>query len=62
MKALLNTKTAKGTPVRDHILKMITHLNELEILRAEIDGESLVDIMLMSLSESFKNFRLNYFE
>ena len=39
---------------------MIAHLNELEILGAEIDGESQVDIMLMSLPESFKNFRLNY--
>ena len=39
---------------------MISHLNELEILGAEIDGESQVDIMLMSLPESYKNFRLNY--
>ena len=60
MKALLNTKMAEGCPVRDHVLKMIAHLNELEILGAEIDGESQVDIVLMSLPESFKNFRLNY--
>ena len=60
MKALLNTKMAKGTPVRDHVLKMIGHLNELEILGVEIDGESQVDIVLMSLPESFKSFRLNY--
>ena len=39
---------------------MIAHLNELEILEAEIDGESQVDIVLMSLPESFKNFCLNY--
>ena len=39
---------------------MIAHLNELEILEAKIDGESQVDIVLMSLPESFKNFRLNY--
>ena len=60
MKALLNTKMAEGTPVRDHVLKMIAHLNELEILRSEIDGESQIDIVLMSLPESFKNFCLNY--
>ena len=60
MRALLNTKMAEGTPVRDHVLKMITHLNELEILGADIDGESQVDIVLMSLPESFKAFRLNY--
>ena len=40
MRAPLNTKMAEGTPVRDHVLKMISHLNELDILGAEIDGES----------------------
>ena len=59
MRALLNTKMAEGTLVRDHVLK-IAHLNELEILGDEIDGESQVDIVLLSLPESFKNFRLNY--
>ena len=46
--------------MQDHVLKMISHLNELEILGAEIDGESQVDIVLMSLPESYKNFHLNY--
>ena len=50
----------EGTPVRDHVLNMIGHMNELEIIGAEIDGESQVDIVLMSLPESFKNFCLNY--
>ena len=60
MRGLLNNKMAEGTPVRDHVLKMIGHLNKLEILGAEIDGERQVDIVLMSLPESFKNFHLNY--
>ena len=60
MRALLNTKMVEGTPVWNHVLKMIAHLNELEILGAEIDSESQVDIVLMSLPESFKNFCLNY--
>ena len=60
MRALLNTKMVEGTPVQDQVLKMITQLSELEILGAEVDGETQVDIVLMSLSESFKNFHLNY--
>ena len=60
MRPLLNSKMAEGTPVQDHVLNMIAHLNELEILGAEIDGETHVDIMLMSLPESFKNLCLNY--
>ena len=40
MKDLMNTTIAETTSVRDHVLKMIGLLNELEILGAEIDGES----------------------
>ena len=37
MKTLLNTKMSEGISVRDHVLKMIAHLNELEILEVEIE-------------------------
>ena len=49
MRELLNTKMSEGTPVQDHVLKMIAHMNELEILGEEIDGKTQVDIVLMSL-------------
>ena len=51
---------AKGKPVRDHVLKMMSHLNEMEIFGADIDGETQIDIILMSLPKSFEQFRLNY--
>ena len=60
MKALLNTKMAEGSPVQEHILKMISHLNELEVLGAKFDGETQIDIVLMSLPESFSNIHLTY--
>ncbi|XP_009587131.1 uncharacterized protein [Nicotiana tomentosiformis] len=40
MKALLNTKMAEGSSVRDHVLKMMCLLNELEVLGAVTDKES----------------------
>ncbi|XP_057948193.1 uncharacterized protein LOC131143841 [Malania oleifera] len=40
MKELMNTNMEEGTPVRDHVLKMIGLLNELEILEVEIDGKA----------------------
>ena len=49
MRALMNTKMAEGTPVREHILKLFDHLTTLEILGGEIDGESQIDIILKSL-------------
>lgn len=60
MKALMNTQMVEGTPVRDHVLRMMSHLNEMEILGADIDGETQIDIILMSLPKSFEQFRLNY--
>ncbi|XXG72909.1 hypothetical protein AAC387_Pa07g1903 [Persea americana] len=60
MKELFNTKMAEGTSVRDHVLKMMELLNELQVLGAEIDGETQINIILQSLTDSFKNFCLNY--
>ncbi|XP_057981216.1 uncharacterized protein LOC131166655 [Malania oleifera] len=39
-KELMNTTMAEGTLLRDHVLKIIGLINELEILGAEIDGET----------------------
>ena len=51
---------AEGGSVREHCLTMISNLNTLEVLSADIDGESQVDMILQLLLESLKEFRLNY--
>ncbi|XP_019229298.1 PREDICTED: uncharacterized protein LOC109210349 [Nicotiana attenuata] len=53
MKALLNTKMAEGSSIRDHVLKMMSLLNELEVLGAVIDKESQVEMVLQTLPNSF---------
>ena len=50
---IYNTKMDEGTSVREHCLRMIYNLNTLEVLGADIDGESQVDMILQSLPESF---------
>ena len=60
MRQIYNTKMAEGTLVREHCLRMISNLNTLEVLGADIDRESQVDMILQSLPELFKKFRLNY--
>ena len=60
IRQIYNTKMAEGTSVREHCLRMISNLNTLEVLGADIDGESQVDMILQSLPKSFKEFRLNY--
>ena len=36
LRLILNTKIAQGTLVREHCLKMISYLNTLEVLGADI--------------------------
>ncbi|KAH0749067.1 hypothetical protein KY290_028299 [Solanum tuberosum] len=60
MRNLMNTKMVEGTPVRGHVMKMIGLLNELEVLGAEIDNDSQVEMILQFLPDSFQQFCLNY--
>ena len=40
MRLILNTKMAQETSIRKHCHKMISYLNTLKVLGANIDGES----------------------
>ena len=60
MKNLMSTKMVEGSPVREHVLKMISFINELDFLGAEMDGDTKVDAILSSLPDSFNQFVLNY--
>ena len=60
IRQIYNTKMTEGSLVREHCLTMISNMNTLEVLGTDIDGESQMDMILQSLSESFKEFRLNY--
>ena len=53
MQKLIGAKIEEGTPVREHVLKMIGFLNELETLGATINTQTQVDIILNSLPISF---------
>ena len=59
IRQIYNTKIAKGTSVREHCLRMISNMNTLEVLGADVNGESRVDMILQSLPKSFKEFKLN---
>ena len=43
----------EGSSVRDHVLEMMSHLNQIEVLGGVIDAESQVTIILQSLPPSF---------
>ncbi|XP_024046546.1 uncharacterized protein LOC112499346 [Citrus sinensis] len=60
LKGIMNSKMGKGTRVRDHVLKMMDYLNDVEIQGAQIDNNSKIDMVLKSLPETFKEFKVNY--
>ena len=59
---IYNTKMIDGTSLREHCLRMISNLNTLEVLGADINVKSQVDMILQSLPESFKEFKLIVFK
>ena len=38
MQKIMNAKMLEGTPIREHVLKMISFLNKLETLGANVDA------------------------
>ena len=60
LRTIMSTKMIEGTPIRDHMIHMITLFNKIKILGVKIDGETKVDMILETLLNSFKQFKLNY--
>ena len=56
----MNARMFEGTPVRDHMIKMIRFFNELGDLGADIDWETQNNMVLETLPPSFNHFKLNY--
>lgn len=54
LKTIINTRMSKGTPIGDHMISMIKLLNKMEILEAEINEETKVDMVLKTSSASFR--------
>ena len=46
MKQIMNTRMFEGTPVRDHMIKMIELFNELGDLGVDIDWEKKITLSL----------------
>ena len=60
LKRITDTKMEKGTRVRDHVLKMMDYLNEVEIHGVQIDDKIKINIVIELLPNTFKEFKVNY--
>ncbi|KAK8689920.1 hypothetical protein V6N13_088627 [Hibiscus sabdariffa] len=59
-KALFQCKMTEGTPVGAHVIKMMGYVQTLEKLGFPLKNELATDLILQSLSGSFKPFVLNF--
>ena len=59
MRALMTTRMTGGS-VRDHCLKMMSHLTQAEIMGTKLEQKSKIDIILESLPDHYTQFKVNY--
>ncbi|KAH9666169.1 hypothetical protein KPL70_020543 [Citrus sinensis] len=59
LKHITDTKMEEGTKVRDHVLKMMDYLNEVEIHGVQINDKSKINMVIESLPDTFKEFKKN---
>ena len=60
IKVLLLYKLTAGSLVAPHVLKMKSHLEDLERLGLKIEQELAINIILQSLPELYDGFVMNY--
>ena len=56
---LINTRMTGGR-VKDHCLVMISHISRAEVMRAKLQKEMKIDLILQSLPKHFNQFKVNY--
>lgn len=60
LKTIVNTKMTEGTLIRNFMTHITRLFNKMGIPRAKINGETKVNMILETLLDSFKQFKLNY--
>ena len=50
----------EDTRVRDHVLKMMDYLIEVEIHGVQINDKTKINMVIESLPDTFKEFKVNY--
>ena len=60
LRTIMNIRMIEGTLIRNHMIYIIKLFNEIKIFGAYIDRKNKVDLILETLLDSFKKFKLNY--
>ncbi|KAL0420676.1 UNVERIFIED_CONTAM: hypothetical protein Slati_3090500 [Sesamum latifolium] len=59
-KVFFGTKMIEGSSVQEHGVKMLSLLEKLKELKADLAKETYIDVILQSLPPSFDSFIVNY--
>ncbi|KAL0406052.1 UNVERIFIED_CONTAM: hypothetical protein Slati_3919100 [Sesamum latifolium] len=59
-KAFFGTKMIEGSSVQEHGVKMLSLVENLKDLKANLEKEMYIDVILQSLPPSFDSFIVNY--
>ncbi|KAK4415003.1 hypothetical protein Salat_2607400 [Sesamum alatum] len=59
-KAFFGTKLAEGASVQSHGVKMLSLVEKLEDLKAGLNNDTYIDVILQSLPPSYDPFVVNY--
>ena len=59
-KSLFHARMTEGTPVQNHVLKMIEWIEKLTRLGMVLQDNLCVDLMLQSLLDFFSQFIINF--
>ncbi|KAL0400361.1 UNVERIFIED_CONTAM: hypothetical protein Sradi_2379400 [Sesamum radiatum] len=60
IKAFFRTKMAEGSSVQSHRVKMLSLVKKFEDLRAGLNNDTYIDVILQSLPPSYDPFIVNY--
>ena len=60
-KLLFGTKMQAGTSASQHVLKLLGYLEKLNRLGFEMNHDLSIDLVLMSLTDSYSGFVTNYY-
>ena len=60
LELVMDTKMSEGTSIREHIFKMTTYFKVQEVLGANIDGQTQVDMILHLLPTLFTQFKMDF--
>ncbi|KAL0287854.1 UNVERIFIED_CONTAM: hypothetical protein Sradi_7115800, partial [Sesamum radiatum] len=60
IKGFFGTKMAEGSSVQSHGVKMLSLVEKLKDLKAELNNDTYIDVILQSLPPSYDLFIVNY--